>query len=216
MLFSGPHFPVTPDVVCQAVSRRSESLTGEARQDFNDGRLCAASALQLLTGTDSSVSVGRDASRRPIWPDGAVGSITHCDSLAAAAVGLSSRFASLGIDTEGILDSSAVTEVRELVSHPGEMALLRHGGLPADVSLTLIFSAKEALYKCLNPLVNRFFEFTDVRVVSINRTIGVMEFELQRGLSEQFARGRHVLVWYSRTGNLVHTWMGIDPDGFSV
>lgn len=216
MFFSAPHFPGTPEVVCQAINRRLDTPAEGGCQDLGDGRRCAASALHLLTGAAPSVSVGRDASRRPVWPDGVVGSITHCESLAAAAVGLSSRFAGLGIDTEAVLDEPAACEVRDLVGRPAELALLRHGGLAADVSLTLIFSAKETLYKCLNPLVNRFFEFGDARVVGMNRTVGVMELELQRGLSDQFTRGRHLLVWFSRTGSLVHTWMGIDRDGFSV
>ena len=68
--------------------------------DFSTGRYCAIKALEQLGINNSIIPIGKD--REPIWPEGIVGSISHCDSLTGAIVAKSSDHISLGLDIEEI------------------------------------------------------------------------------------------------------------------
>ena len=46
--------------------------------DFATGRYCAMKALEQFGIQDAIIPIGED--RAPIWPEGIVGSISHCDS----------------------------------------------------------------------------------------------------------------------------------------
>lgn len=103
--------------------------------------------------------------RRPIWPAGIIGSISHSDSLVAVAIGMQNcPYANIGIDIESITSDRNVVESLSLCFRDEEIRILdklEHG-------LFVGFAAKEALYKCLNPLTNRFIDFLDAEVLSID------------------------------------------------
>src|SRR5208283_6057556 len=66
--------------------------------DFATGRRCARSALLKLGLTPESILVG--PYREPVWPEGIVGSITHCPGFYAAALAHRRDLRSIGIDAE--------------------------------------------------------------------------------------------------------------------
>src|SRR6185503_18375584 len=82
---------------------------------FRAGRYCAMLAIQALHG-GSPMLVGRDANGAPLWPEGVVGSITHTDDVAAAAVASAADVLSLGIDTERIMSESQARELNGTVA----------------------------------------------------------------------------------------------------
>src|SRR3984957_6533699 len=67
-------------------------------REFATGRTCARQALGILGFPRSPILVG--PSRQPLWPPGAVGSITHCTGYCAAAVGRREDYRAIGIDAE--------------------------------------------------------------------------------------------------------------------
>lgn len=75
-------------VASAAPSRCAELLSGRA---------CAHRAMRVLGAPE--VPIGRD-DRRPVWPDGFVGSITHCAGYRAAAVARDEDVFTIGIDAE--------------------------------------------------------------------------------------------------------------------
>ena len=95
--------------------------------------------------------------RAPVWPAGIIGSISHTDDIAIAAVARQSELRSLGID----LESADPLEpgLLELVCREDERAALAVSGLEPELGAKLIFSAKESVYKCLWPLTGIFLEF---------------------------------------------------------
>jgi 4'-phosphopantetheinyl transferase EntD len=130
-------------------------------REFAVGRACAREALRRL-GFPGVIGRGKD--RCPVWPEGVVGSITHCEGFCAAAVGPANRFAGIGIDAERIreLDSS----VARIVCTPAELDA--HGALNpllqgTDAAL-LTFCAKEAFYKAWYPAFRRILRFDEVNV----------------------------------------------------
>src|ERR1700724_3380486 len=106
--------------------------------------------------------------RAPIWPDGVVGSITHTGDFAAAAVAWAADIAGLGIDSEQIIDPAAARDIAD-VCMVDEATLFKaaHGRSFCEFC-TFVFSAKEAVYKCLFPLTRKFLEFSDVRITSFD------------------------------------------------
>jgi 4'-phosphopantetheinyl transferase EntD len=130
--------------------------------DFSTGRYCAIKALEQLGIEDAIIPIGED--RAPIWPEGIVGSISHCDSLTGSIVAKSSDHISLGLDIEEI--GRVTPDLWDLVLTENEKNYL-YGLSEEDkrIQSTAIFSIKEAFYKFQHPLTKTFLDFLDVEVV---------------------------------------------------
>lgn len=157
-------FADTPDVV---LFDEEEALVANAapqrQREFATGRLCAREALAKL-GVPWG-PIGRNERRSPRWPPGTVGSITHCAGYCAAAAARNSDLVTIGIDAEP--DHPLPEEVREKIASPDEMEHLRTlartqpEGPAWD---TLLFCAKEAVYKAWFPLTGRWLDFHEATV----------------------------------------------------
>jgi 4'-phosphopantetheinyl transferase EntD len=127
--------------------------------EFAAGRLCARRALAEFGITGVPLTMAPD--RAPVWPESMVGSITHTRGLCAAVVAERRRFASLGLDVEVAGDVK-----RDLWRHicvAAELAWLESLPVPAQASAaTLIFSAKEAFYKCQYSVTQERLNFCDL------------------------------------------------------
>jgi 4'-phosphopantetheinyl transferase EntD len=179
---------------------------GPARREreFAAGRRCAARALLDAGARDLTVGVSPD--RSPRWPAGFVGSITHSGSFAWAAVARDTDLRSLGIDSEPIFDEGALREAAPVVLDASEWRLA--GGSDPATHATLVFSAKESLYKCLNPCTGVFFEFADVQFESLERggpNEGIFVLCLRGDLAAGFPRGTRFLGRYITQRGHLHT-----------
>jgi enterobactin synthetase component D len=226
-----PRFPLITDVRVTQVAARAEAGRGDdvlpvprqidvevpeilarARvrtrvKDLLVGRACAQLALQQAGA--SSNQVGASPSRAPIWPDGWTGSLSHAAGIAWAVAARRSDFASLGIDLEHLLTAEAVESVCSVALTPGERRFEAWNDA-GDVTLrtTLLFSAKESIFKCLNPLVKEFIEFTEMELVSVDPVAGQLRFTCLRRLSPWIDRGQPMDVRFTRVGDLVLTATG--------
>ncbi|WP_263980321.1 4'-phosphopantetheinyl transferase superfamily protein [Streptomyces naphthomycinicus] len=146
--------------------QEAEAVAGAAeqrRREFGSVRLCARRALARL-GVEPRPLVPRGsgpewARRAPRWPEGVVGSMTHCAGYHAAAVALAESVAALGVDGEP--DEPLSDDVRRLITLPEERPVLQrlgaaHPGVHWD---RLLFSAKESVYKAWFPLTGRWLDF---------------------------------------------------------
>jgi 4'-phosphopantetheinyl transferase EntD len=132
-------------------------------QEFAAGRQCARRALAEFGIVDFPLRVAAD--RQPIWPDRMVGSITHTAGFCAAVVAERRRIGAVGLDSEVVGHVNA--EIWPSICVPIETAWI--GSLPAAqraAAVTLIFSAKEAFYKCQYPVSREFLDFHDVSVAA--------------------------------------------------
>jgi 4'-phosphopantetheinyl transferase EntD len=130
-------------------------------QEFAAGRVCARRALCEFGIVDFPIRVADD--RQPIWPDRIRGSITHTAGFCAAVVAERRRIGAVGLDSEVVGDVNA--EIWPSICVSVETAWL--SSLPPSqrtAAVTLIFSAKEAFYKCQYPVVREFLDFRDVSV----------------------------------------------------
>ena len=124
------------------------------RAEYASGRRVARQALGLLGIVDRAVTARE---RVPAWPRGVVGSITHSRALAFAMVGREDGVAGIGVDLEQEHRVDERVAARVLV--PGERE-----NLVEEDWRTMLFAAKEAVYKAVNPLVGEYLDFGDVEV----------------------------------------------------
>jgi 4'-phosphopantetheinyl transferase EntD len=132
------------------------------RREFSTGRMCARSALRQLGYP--AFAILRGPRGEPLWPEGVVGSITHCDGYRAAAVARSSEILTLGIDAEP--HAQLPEGVREQIARPEELTALRRLGSeePRLHWDRLLFSAKESVYKACYPLLRSWLDFEQVSI----------------------------------------------------
>lgn len=125
------------------------------RQEFTQSRTCARRALAGLRLP--VVPLLRDPEGAPRWPDGVVGSLTHCPGYVGAAVGRRADVRSLGVDAEP--HRPLPYGVLPRVAGVGERAHL--AALPAGTAWeTVLFSAKESVYKAWYPIMRGYLTFS--------------------------------------------------------
>lgn len=139
-----------------------KSANSKRQQEFSCGRNYAHRLLDQMGFAD--FVIGRDDKGCPLWPDGVVGSISHTSDFCAALLAKSTVFPSVGVDLElsGRLKATlwprlfTSAEIRQLEQISDAARQKRHAAI--------IFSAKEAFYKCDYPLNHCSYEFTDAEV----------------------------------------------------
>ncbi|WP_102418061.1 4'-phosphopantetheinyl transferase [Mycobacterium sp. 4858] len=144
--------PEEEPLIARSVAKR--------RNEFVTVRHCARVALGELGLPPVPILKGDKG--EPCWPDGVVGSLTHCTGYRGAVVGRAEAVRSVGIDAEphdvlpdGVLNAISLPEERH------EMATLPEG-LHWD---RILFCAKEATYKAWFPLTKRWLGFEDAHIV---------------------------------------------------
>lgn len=162
--------------------------------DFSAGRYCATKALEQIGIENAIIPIGED--REPIWPEGIVGSISHCDSLTGAIVAKSSDHISLGIDIEEI--GRVTPDLWDLVFTENEKNYL--SGLSEKevlIKSTAIFSAKEAFYKFQYPITQTFLDFLDVELtVPVMNMIKIIKPIL---MNERYLTNNKVEIIFNNT-----------------
>lgn len=150
-------------------SKLTKAVYGR-REEYIAGRACAKAAMELL-GISGVVAFGDD--RKPIWPGGIVGSITHSKKFAVASIGLADEFHSIGIDCEVVMTKAKFDSLSNHLATSDDLKLFN--GEDDDLTATIIFSAKEALFKLINPLCHKFFGFDHATL----KVIGDDFFEIE-------------------------------------
>ncbi len=152
-MYDAPLFPEEQEAVARGVLRR--------RREFAAGRACARVALSRLGVVPVPIPQGAD--RAPIWPDGYVGSITHCPGFCGAVSAPSRVAQAVGLDAETA--DPLPPDMARLVCRPDELD--RFAAQPEPVGSTwpkLTFSAKEAFYKYYFPLSKTHLGFEEVSI----------------------------------------------------
>jgi 4'-phosphopantetheinyl transferase EntD len=144
--------PEEEPLIAKSVAKR--------RNEFITARNCARIALGELGLPPAPILKGEKG--EPCWPDGVVGSLTHCTGYRGAVVGRTTAVRSVGIDAEphdvlpdGVLDAISLPEERSEI--PAAMPAALHWG-------RILFCAKEATYKAWFPLTKRWLGFEDAHI----------------------------------------------------
>jgi 4'-phosphopantetheinyl transferase EntD len=143
--------PEEEPLIAKSVAKR--------RNEFITVRYCARKAMGELGIAPVPILKGEKG--EPCWPDGIVGSLTHCEGFRGAAVARHDEVRSVGIDAEphDVLPKG----VLEAVSLPRERVEL--AALPIGLHWDrILFCAKEATYKAWFPLTRRWLGFEDAHI----------------------------------------------------
>ena len=151
----------------QSIENNDGPISAEAgfekrNREFTVGRHCAQQALKRI-GITADVPV--DVDRSPIWPTGVIGSISHSHHYAWAAVAKNDSVKGIGIDTEIVVDDRTLRQVFKEITVEDEQKCLSKIHTDVNTAFTVVFSAKESIYKCLYPMNAQFFGFHDVLLV---------------------------------------------------
>jgi 4'-phosphopantetheinyl transferase EntD len=191
-----------------AEERLLSSRANEKRKaEFRLGRSAAHLALKQL-GISSPPPVLQGPRREPLWPEGVVGSITHCDSFACASVARRQDASAIGLD----LENAAAVPLGDLLDwlcHDSELEWVSCQGRRTD-RLAMIFSAKEAVFKAFYPLCGRFFDFKDVKLAWMPSQ-KKFQGELLIDLSVELESGYRFEVGAARAGDFILTHLVLGP-----
>lgn len=128
-------------------------------QEFSFGRYCLQEAAKLQG--IALPNIPKAEKGEPKLPAGVSASLSHKKGFYIAAV--SNSLVSVGIDVEKILKKEKALKLKPLFINASEDKVF--GEKP--VKITIIFSAKESLYKLLFPLVKTFFGFSEASIIEI-------------------------------------------------
>ena len=192
------HGILLPATLQGAVSKR--------QGEFLAGRLAARQALRPYGLGGETVAIG--AAREPRWPAGMEGSISHSRLLGEGVALCAARpgRAGLGLDLEAWLDGGQADPLWPGIVDEQEWGRLEAGALTAGLDraqgLTLVFSAKESLFKALYPRVGRYFDFLDARWLGM--TEQSISLCLKTALAPDLPAGWHcTLRWQRQPGGLL-------------
>jgi len=147
--------PAEREAVSRAVPKR--------QREFATARRVARRLLAELGRPP--LAIPRNPDRTPAWPDGLVGSISHCDALVAVVLAERGAIAGLGVDVEPDQPLEAVLWPR--ICTPREIdaiAATRDTDAGRGRAARLVFCAKEAFYKSVHPTLQRVLGFHEVEV----------------------------------------------------
>lgn len=184
---------------------RLQRAVAKRRSEFLAGRICAHQALLQL---GSNGRAGSEAERRdPIWPHGYTGAITHSHGIAAALVGSTEHWQGLGLDIEHWIKTDSARHLSSAILQPHENKLLDEDDEHFSHQLTLIFSAKESLFKALNPLTGTSFYFHDASILHLDEETNTLTLRLDCTLNDQWRVGTTLICHYTTSANYVMTWL---------
>lgn len=192
----GIHFPVSLESA--VVSRRAEFLVGR--------HLAKKMIRKRVSKPLEDVNVGVGHNRCPIWPNGVLGSIAHSQNFVVCVIAqLPSVQFYLGVDVEKILTTETFREIENSIATFHEMQRMREVGFSNEVALTVIFSAKESVFKALYSFVGEYFGFEEANLVKVDREGQMLYFALSPFLSEKSGVNKILNCQFSIQGEMVMT-----------
>ncbi|GIW70755.1 MAG: hypothetical protein KatS3mg102_0297 [Planctomycetota bacterium] len=183
----------------EPAERAAALALGPARRaGWVGGRLAMAAALGHL-GVPRQ-AVGSTARGAPALPPGVVGSISHKERLAVALAARAAGGWRLGVDVEALAPPRPAV-ARRVLTERERAGLAGLGAAQAWEATVLRFALKEALYKALDPFVERFVGFQEAEVELRPEGGAVVRLWLARGEGPFEVEGR----WYRLQGHLLAT-----------
>ena len=173
--------------------------------EYLAGRCAARMALYLAN--QPAVAPGRGATGEALWPPGCRGAISHHRDHALCVV---SPRDFPGIDVEGWMPPQVCREVAGLVGSLAERRAFARQGVAESEAVTILFSAKESLYKALFPVLQHYVDFLDVGLRRLAVDQQCLELELLRWRNAALC-GQRFRVHWRRCERVVVTYLCASP-----
>lgn len=140
--------------------RLIRNACSKRRSEFIGGRWCAHRALEEIGLAACALPI--TALGSPLWPMGAIGSITHDGGICLALAALSQQTIGLGIDLFDVERTNQCGELVDLFLTSSEIQYVRRHWL-ADAYARL-FSAKESVVKAISSSVGRLIDLREIEI----------------------------------------------------
>ena len=173
--------------------------------EFLAGRILAIKLLKQCGVTIKTLGIG--SMREPVWPVENVGSISHTQDYVMVMVVPRNDISVIGCDVENVISEETRKEIADTVLHPQEYQLLSNDLLSKEQLFTLIFSAKESLYKALYPQVKVFFDFHAAKVITIDSDNKILYIILTQTLSKHFKEGKLFQIHFEVLNKNIITYL---------
>lgn len=162
---------------------QSHSMGSKRLHGYSAGRAAAKEALSKLGVHDAPVLIGEK--RKPVWPEGVCGSISHCKNQCIAVVATSNDVLGIGVDVEQLKPLN--DGVQKLIMTTSELEHIQ--ALDDSVEWgCVLFSIKESLYKCLNPITGNWINFHQAEI-SLQPDLGECQISLDPTVHNEKTRG---------------------------
>jgi 4'-phosphopantetheinyl transferase EntD len=182
------------------------NAVAKRRAEYLAGRYLARLVLEKLGYGDFTLLRGEDCA--PLWPPGIAGTISHNVDTALCAAHREQGTGGIGIDVETPMPAQKAEELWRGIISEDEYLWLRQQPQAFEQRLTLVFSAKESLFKALYPQVRRYFDFLDARITQLDMRQQTFQLELLKTLTPQCRAGRcfngHFLLGNQVLTTLIH------------
>ncbi len=193
---------VLPETLAGAVPKR--------QIEYCAGRLCAREALRRCAPDLADAVIASGPHGEPLWPPGIVGTITHTHEFASAAVASTEHTSALGLDAERLSHLSA--DVLDYIALPAEIqAAALTAQMSAEVVASIVFSAKETLFKCLYAEVGRYFDFRDALIEALDAETGSFNARLLVELTPRLVKGMCFEGRFVLDESRVYTGIALGP-----
>lgn len=171
------NFPLSPAIQVSQPEKQAAFLAG---------RLCAH---QLLF--DFAVHhdyLESDVQSRPIWPKSVVGAIAHSYPYSLAVLANAKDYLSIGLAIKGVIRADLKSHLEQGILSEEEKRVVGY----SIETLTLIYCVKSSFIHALSPLIKGNVYFDDVKVVEIDWQNGEAKLELNRDLTNLWAKGERL------------------------
>ena len=186
--------------------------------EYLAGRFCANEGLNQLEHklaieiANKEVATGKN--REPLWPQGVLGAISHSSRFAMAIVAQDKgAYLGVGIDIEEEMTEDLACDVSgQIMSEKEKRLNNKFDGFDNKSFVTLIFSAKESIFKALYPSVGEYFGFEACELIELDSIKQSLSFRLIQDLSTYWQAGRILNVSYLSMDNVLEASLGSTPD----
>lgn len=171
------------------------------QSEYLAGRLCAQAVLKTYAMEKFQVMNGAD--RAPIWPENIKASISHAKGIAVAMATNDPQVKGVGIDIEYLMHNKQELELQSSILNPDEIKIFVKFAMLHAHPLSIIFSAKESLYKALYPSVKAFFSFDAASLISFDEN--KLTFTINQIQGNGVLKGQLIEVYYQENFDLLLT-----------
>lgn len=172
--------------------------TRKRKSEFIAGRVAAKLALTQLHS--KSLFVLYDNNRCPIFPNNTIGSISHTDKVAIAIAAPCHIGRSIGVDIEKIFSEESLIVTKKCVFKDEELDILLKIDLSEKTAATILFSAKESIFKAIFSMSKKHIDFDYARLIWANHAESKLLFCLGAKTS---SIDYFIEVFYSITKNYI-------------
>lgn len=174
--------------------------------EFLAGRFVASQAMTLAGySVDNVPTIPIGEKREPIWPQDAIGSISHNSTRALCIFQPMMQSALMGIDIENIMTKEVARDISDQIHSSNELMILVNAGFDSNVATTLIFSAKECLFKALFPSIKMYFGFQYAKVIQVNRASRTLGLTLDQKFANQHKLAQDYTCFFEISHNEIVT-----------